>query len=57
MADELTAAALLVATVETIAGRAPAVVAAAAQALGAVRLALHFGDGSHAEPACRTTAG
>jgi geranylgeranyl diphosphate synthase, type II len=48
MPVELTAAALLVATVETIAGRAPAVVAAAAQALGAVRLALHFGDGSHA---------
>jgi len=42
------AAALLVATVETIGSRAPAVMAAAAQALGEVRLALYFGDGSHA---------
>ncbi len=40
------AAALLDATVRAVAGRAPAVIAAAAQALGAVRLALHFGDGS-----------
>jgi geranylgeranyl diphosphate synthase, type II len=40
------AAALLVATVQAVAGRAPAVIAAAAQALGTVRLALHFGDGS-----------
>jgi geranylgeranyl diphosphate synthase type II len=42
------AASLLVATVDTIAARAPAVVAAAARELGAVRLALHFGDGSAA---------
>ncbi len=42
------AAALLVATVQTVASRAPAVIASAAQALGAVRLALHFGDGSQA---------
>ena len=48
MPSELTAAALMVATVETVAARAPAVVATAAQALGSVRLALHFGDGSHA---------
>ena len=40
------AAALLVATVQEVAGRAPAVIAAAAQALGGVRLALHFGDSS-----------
>jgi geranylgeranyl diphosphate synthase type II len=42
-----TAAALLAATVHAVASRAPAVIAAAAQALGSVRLALHFGDGSH----------
>ena len=42
------AAALLVATVQAVASRAPAVIASAAQALGAVRLALHFGDGSQA---------
>lgn len=48
MQAEPTAAALLVATVETIAARSPAVVAAAAQALGGVRLALHFGDGTQA---------
>lgn len=42
------AAALLVATVQTVASRAPAVIASAAQALGGVRLALHFGDGSQA---------
>lgn len=47
MAPEVdSAAALLVATVQTVANRAPAVIAAAAQALGAVRLALNFGDGS-----------
>ncbi len=48
MSADASAAGLMVATVETIAARAPAVVAAAAQALGTVRLALHFGDGSHA---------
>jgi geranylgeranyl diphosphate synthase type II len=42
------AAALLVATIETIGARAPAIMAAAARELDAVRLALHFGDGSHA---------
>jgi len=42
------AAALLVATVDTVAARAPAIVAAAARELGDVRLALHFGDGSAA---------
>jgi geranylgeranyl diphosphate synthase type II len=42
------AADLLVATVDTIAARAPAIVAAAARELGSVRLALHFGDGSAA---------
>jgi len=42
------AAALLVATVDTVAARAPAIVAAAARELGEVRLALHFGDGSAA---------
>lgn len=41
-----TSAALLAATVQAVARRAPAVIAAASQALGAVRLALHFGDGS-----------
>jgi geranylgeranyl diphosphate synthase type II len=40
------AAALLVATVQSLSSRAPAVIAAAAQALGHVRVALHFGDGS-----------
>jgi geranylgeranyl diphosphate synthase type II len=42
------AAGLLVATVDTVAARAPAIVAAAARELGAVRLALQFGDGSSA---------
>ncbi len=41
-------AALLVATVEAIGARAPAVMAAAARELAGVHLALHFGDGSHA---------
>lgn len=40
------AADLLVATVDTLAARAPAVSAAAAHELGDVRLSLHFGDGS-----------
>lgn len=44
--DIASAAGLLLATVQTLAARAPAVVAAAAQALAGVRLALHFGDGS-----------
>jgi geranylgeranyl diphosphate synthase type II len=43
-----TAATLLVATVDALASRAPAIVAAAAQQLGTVMLSLHFGDGSHA---------
>lgn len=47
IAETGSAAALLVATVQAVASRAPAVIAAAAQALGPVRLALHFGDGSH----------
>ena len=42
------AAQLMVATVEALAARAPAIVAAAAQELGAVQLGLHFGDRSHA---------
>lgn len=42
------AAALLVATVDAVGAHAPAVMAAAAAELDAVRLALHFGDGSHA---------
>lgn len=48
LADLGSSAALLVATVETIGARAPAVMAAAAHELAAVHLALHFGDGSHA---------
>lgn len=46
MPGPISAAALLDATVQAVAARAPAVIAASAQALGAVRLALHFGDGS-----------
>lgn len=42
------AADLLVATVETLGARAPAIAAAAAHELGDIRLGLHFGDGSHA---------
>lgn len=42
------AAHLLVATVDALAARAPAIVAAAAHELGRVHLALHFGDRSHA---------
>jgi geranylgeranyl diphosphate synthase type II len=48
MPPEPNAAALLVGTVDTVGARAPAVMAAAAQALGGVVLALHFGDGSQA---------
>jgi geranylgeranyl diphosphate synthase type II len=47
------AASLLVATVDTVAARAPAIVAAAARELGTVRLALHFGDGSSARLAAQ----
>ncbi len=43
-----TAAALLEATVDELSRRAPAVIATAAHQLGDVKLALHFGDGSHA---------
>jgi geranylgeranyl diphosphate synthase type II len=43
-----TAAQLLRATVEELARRAPAVIAAAARQLGAITLGLHFGDGSDA---------
>ena len=46
MPPELSAATLMVATVDTVGARAPAVMAAAAQALAGVTLALHFGDGS-----------
>ena len=42
------AADLLVATVETLGARAPAIAAAAAHELGDIHLGLHFGDGSHA---------
>ena len=42
------AADLLVATVEALIARAPAIIAAAAAELGPVHLSLHFGDGSHA---------
>jgi len=42
------AAQLMVATVEALAARAPAIVAAAAQELGGVQLGLHFGDRSQA---------
>jgi len=38
----------MVATIDALARRAPAVVAAAAAELGEIRLSLHFGDGSHA---------
>ena len=48
MPPELSAATLMVATVDTVGARAPAVMAAAAQALAGVTLALHFGDGSQA---------
>jgi geranylgeranyl diphosphate synthase type II len=43
------AARLLVDTVEALAARAPAVMAAAALQLREIVLGLHFGDGSHAE--------
>jgi geranylgeranyl diphosphate synthase type II len=43
-----TAAELLVATVDELARRAPAVVATAARQLGGIVLALHFGDGTSA---------
>jgi geranylgeranyl diphosphate synthase, type II len=50
-----TGAALLDATVDALAQRAPAVVAAAAAHLGQVALGLHFGDGSRATlRACRS---
>jgi geranylgeranyl diphosphate synthase type II len=42
------AADLLVGTIEALRATAPAIIAAAAHELGAVRLALHFGDNSHA---------
>lgn len=42
------AAGLLVATIEALAQRAPAIVAAAAHQLHGIVLSLHFGDGSHA---------
>ncbi len=42
------AAHLLVATVEALAARAPAIVASAAHELGTSHLSLHFGDRSHA---------
>lgn len=42
------AADLLVATVDALGARAPAIVAAAARELGVEILALHFGDASHA---------
>jgi geranylgeranyl diphosphate synthase type II len=42
------AADLIVATIDALTGRAPAVIAAAAHELGSVQLSLHFGDGSHA---------
>lgn len=38
---------LLVETVDALARRAPAVIAAAAQQMGDITLGLHFGDGSH----------
>jgi geranylgeranyl diphosphate synthase type II len=44
----LSAADVLVQTVATLTRRAPAIVAAAGIELGAIRLLLHFGDGSHA---------
>lgn len=47
--DDGAAARLLVATVNAIAARAPAIVAAAAHQLGDIVLGLHFGDASHAE--------
>jgi geranylgeranyl diphosphate synthase, type II len=43
-----TSAKLLVATVEALGARAPAIVAAAAKELSDIQLGLHFGDGSHA---------
>jgi len=42
------AADLLVATVDALSARAPAIVAAAAHELRDIRLSLHFGDGTHA---------
>src|SRR5690606_11974465 len=42
------AADVLVETIEALTSRAPAIGAAAAAALGATRLNLHFGDGSKA---------
>lgn len=42
-------AALLVATVDALASRAPAIVASAAQELAGIVLGLHFGDGSQAQ--------
>ena len=42
------AADLLAGTIKTLSARAPAIVASAADALGSVKLSLHFGDGSHA---------
>ena len=42
------AADLIVATIEALTARAPAIIAAAAHELDPVRLSLHFGDGSHA---------
>ena len=38
---------LLVQTVDSLARRAPSIVAAAAHQLGSIRLSLHFGDGSY----------
>ncbi|WP_225031047.1 polyprenyl synthetase family protein [Paraburkholderia sp. XV] len=47
------AAALLIATVEALSSRAPAIVAAAAVELGPFTLGLHFGDGSKAALSAR----
>ncbi|MDB5671591.1 MAG: polyprenyl synthetase [Alphaproteobacteria bacterium] len=40
------AASVLVATIDSLARRAPAIIASAARELGSIRLGLHFGDGS-----------
>ena len=48
----LSAAALMVATIETLTRRAPAIVAAAGTELGTVRLVIHFGDGTRAALFC-----
>ncbi|MBB5911942.1 geranylgeranyl diphosphate synthase type II [Nocardia transvalensis] len=47
-AAEITGVGVLAGTIAELAGRAPAVVAAAAAELGSVRVQLHFGDGTHA---------